>query len=231
MITQKTFSNKEALAYCLKLTEKGAKLSARWDGGFETLCIQLYLDERLFIDGKRSQKLSRYIAKHIVHKKVEAFQPPGYIQFDRVSARLLGRDMYSLEAEEQGRFEFEVKVPSDLWFDKVLIEIESVYGAAPTTIFEFSFQNGPIIPEMYTVLQDQLIARLTPEVERFLEEIMEKKEILVLGDRFVLSRDEFNKEGGMLKYKLNQLSYTYEKVAQSSIIIDFKSRAKRPRAF
>lgn len=222
MITKKTFNNKSALAYCLKLTGKGTKLSARWDGGFDALCIQLHLDNRLFIDGKRSQMLSQYIAKHIQHRITEdGFQPPGYLDFDRENAHFVGRDMYSQEAEKQGFFEFKVQIPSDLWFDEVLIEIQSVYAATPTIDFQFSLQNGPVLPDTYTAIQNELAEQLEPKVEEFMDG---DEEILVLHERLWVGRHEFVDRHGMLTYHLTQLKYSYEKVTETDIVIDLKAK-------
>lgn len=222
MMTKRTFNNKTALAYCLKLTENGTKLSVRWDGGFDTLFMQLYLDNRLFIDGKRSQMLSQYITKHIQNRVTEdGFQPPGYLEFDRENARFVGRNMYSREAGKQAHFGFEIQVASDLWFDELLIEVLSEYAATPTIDVQFSLQHGPIIPDIYTTLQNELIEQLEPKVEEFMEGC---EEILVLHERLLVGRHEFNDKDGMLTYCLSHLSYSYEKVTETDIVIRLKAK-------
>lgn len=224
MTMKKTMDNESALAYCLELTKNGEKLSAGWDGAnFEESLVWLHLDDRYIIDGEKNRQLIDYIAKEIKYIMPEdRLQLPGHLWFNREDARFVGVDKYYHKDSNIGRFDFKITVPADLWFDEVLIDIQSIYAATPTIEVQFILNNGPVVREMYANYQNQIIEQLESKVIRFM--LMEdREEILVLHERTLIKRDEFKEKDGVLSYFLNQLTYSYEKFTVIDIIIDLKA--------
>lgn len=213
------FNCEEEIAFCHEITQKGEKLSVRWNGGNGHGSVRLYLNDDPFEEDERSTLILDLIKDQLGHDNFDGnYASEGWAEFDRENLCFVGKDFYTEGIKGTVPFKFDIQIPSDFWFDELHLAIEANCYTEPVINVQFILSNGPI-NDRCQQLEDTLISQLEDKIERckknfdnFLGMSLDKQ----------LPRHLFIEEDNTLTCTIHETTSVFKKVTEIDVLINLK---------
>lgn len=193
--------------YCDQITDDGSELSVKWDGGNDSGFFELCLDDKEIPSGEGiACDLLTLIEEHLGYGSFAGdFSTEGRLIYNRETKCFEGQDIYG-ETEDTFRdCKLPIVIPSHIWFDRILVELDYQEGHAGNTVsLTLLVNNGPVLP-----VHKEWERRYEIELDRlFRQEVEQIEDLTGVWDTVELDTGNFSPHGTQLLCNLTRFTYS-----------------------
>ncbi|WP_343566251.1 hypothetical protein [Sphingobacterium sp.] len=217
----RTFDFKAMQAHCDLLTQDGKELSVAWDGGNDSGCSTLMLDNvEIASPGPLEEDISLYILSSLGYGSFAGdFSTEGTLTYDRSAQCFAGEDYYSRTDDDILECSIEIEIPEGIWFDELIIHTESYNNCdSLETQIRLRILNGP-----YPKYFDQIKTGIERQINEKMEQALEHLENLAgIWETYTIPRRHFEVSGGLLFAEIKSIQYSFNSTKVEHISIPIK---------
>lgn len=135
--------------YCNEVTASGGIFKITWNGGGDSGFFEFYLDDKkLDLDSYLDDLFYSFLSENLEYYSFAGdYETNGEIVYDRMNQCFIGEDDYS-ETQVGGKdCKIEIKVPKNLWFDRLELNYYAENSVVEKVEAELIVSNGPTTKE------------------------------------------------------------------------------------
>jgi hypothetical protein len=196
--------NNSILDWCNEQHFEGRELTLKWEGGGDSGWVYFELDGETVENQYTEALVNRMYDELDYGSWAGEFSANGCATYDRGEQAFVGTDYYSEDSDMKWKCEVVIKVPKDLWFDTLELNIE---GDEPTVDVLFTVRNGFLSASHTTLLKDlssDIRDKVSDEIDSFIKDSGE--EFRGMWSDLSINRREFVENGDYLEYTISSLT-------------------------
>ncbi|MET4545681.1 hypothetical protein ABIE26_002999 [Pedobacter africanus] len=208
---------KTMIAYCDELVKLGRELAVTWEGGSDSGWFDFTIDGKPIDSPDPSQeKIIKCVADVMGYGSFDGdFTARGEVVYNPKTKCFEGQDEYSEDEHDSCDCKLPVEIPSTIWFDKMLIHLESEHSFGGSVTINLQLNNGPL-STAHETWQDAYAKILE---SRFNHEIHQLEEFNGVWDNIELDFMDFKKRGKVRVYEITSFDYTKWQTESKRIIV------------
>ena len=207
----------EIIDHCDTLTANGQNLSVSWDGGGDSGWFELKLDDEPKGELNDLEDLIvELVSDELGYGSFAGeFSTSGSVAYNRETRCFEGLDTYSESTGDSHLCTIEVRVPKDIWFDRINLFIQCEDCEVMQTSASFFVNNGPRI-EAHAVAEEIIAAALGENVKI---EISDMQDNVYVSQDITIRANEFEVKEDTLCFTITEFDYSYEDSHSKEITI------------
>ncbi|GEP97672.1 hypothetical protein [Chitinophaga cymbidii] len=204
--------------YCQKITENGQQLCVSWNGGHDSGYFEMSINEEIIDTPDDLQNaIIDLIADNTDYGSFAgSFDTEGEVYYNPATKCFEGNDRYTDTREEVKECSMEVRVPRDIWFDSIDIQLHADEMEIEELSAFMVIKDGARTRQhdvIEATLQKALIPQFTNEIESI-------KDISGAWDVITINYKDFSAEKSELVFYIKKFDYSFYFSTDSEIKID-----------
>ena len=208
-MAQKLQTELSLIEWCDQQVAEGRKLGIGWEGGGDSGWCYFIIDDEQVPDSKENEYIRGLL--NAMYNQLDygswagEFSADGRAEYDPKQKAFVGTDYYSEDETEIYSCDIEVRVPKNLWFDRMEISLES---DEVDTDAAFTVRNG-FLTEEHNQFLEQFKEYFNKKVEQVVDRFIadeNTREYKSIWQTWELQRSEFSEDGEFLVYNVEDLN-------------------------
>lgn len=203
-------------ALCDALTQNGETLEIKWSGGGDDGLFEMLRDGKPFDYGSPAiQSVIEMVENEIGYGGFDGnFSAEGRVEYNRELRAFEGEDTYSESDADMAECSITIRIPREIWFDRLNILINSEYSSSSVTT-RLQVMNGPRV-DQHQLVEEYLDERISRAIDEVLEAV---EDVDGASDEITINFSEFSLSDTEAVFTIKEFSYSYYKKDTKDIII------------
>ncbi len=213
------YSKMRIIYYCNQFLLSGHKLGVTWliseDSGEYVRIVPFNRNKRK--NSGIEEQIAELIETH-VRNNARSFDyiSRGRVHYDLQTESFIGTERF-LESEIfEGECNLEIKIPTDLYFNQIEIEVTGGYADPVKASVSFQLRNGTVITDDPLAQERQ---RLEETLSKMFKKLIPRKDLLNTSNYYKIKRKDFKRRKGFMVFNIASFVYEYKVREKRDLII------------
>jgi len=218
--TKKLEVKDSVLEWCREQVKQGKQLTMHWEGGGDSGWVYFQIDGEQVENEYTSYLVDMMYSELDYGSWAGEFSATGEATFNLEENAFVGIDYYSEDETISFACDMEVRIPKNLWFDSVTIQIEADSDESSHVDVSFNIKNGFLTDEhgIYaSKVEDILSEKVNEVVDEFVNAGNEYRGVW---DNMTIEKSEWEENDQHLVYNIKELDIRTATTQDKSIYLE-----------
>lgn len=216
---KQTTPSQSLLDWCNEQSAAGRELAIKWDGGDDSGWAHFQLDGEDFNNEHADLLVDKMYDELNYGSWAGDFSASGTATYNPETQSFEGTDYYSERESMDYDANIEIRIPKNLWFDNLTIQIELTVDTENIEV-NFNIKNGFFTPQ-HELIETEIEEKLQKEVNSCIEKFSEEHpdQFDAVWDSHSFEREDFTEDGDYMVITIETVDIRYNQVRENEIVL------------